>query len=146
MHAFFVGLRGEHGRTYWVAAVALMFLIGGIGVWYLNTLGRGGESSDDVIKRALALADPDSVAIKTKWVETVPDVDVSDLGSERRETFVRLINARSCDCGCGYTLGACRNFDPTCEFSGPIVQALLDSIRAGHTMDLDGLRPRSAAR
>jgi hypothetical protein len=26
------------------------------------------------------------------------------------------------------------------------VQALLDSIRAGHTMDLDGLRPRPAAR
>jgi hypothetical protein len=132
----------EAGRVHWVAGVALLFLAAGLAVWFMNTSGGSGSRSDEVIDQALSLANPDSVAIKTKWVETVPDVDTSDLDPDGQEAFVRLVNARYCDCGCGYTLGACRNFDPTCEFSGPIVEALLDSLRAGHAMSVEGLRPR----
>ena len=39
------GIRGEHGRTFWVAAVALLFLAGGLGTWYLSTSGRGGRGA-----------------------------------------------------------------------------------------------------
>jgi hypothetical protein len=59
--------------------------------------------------------------------------------------FLRLVNTRFCTCDCGYTLGACRNFDTTCEVSGPIVAALLDSVRAGHAFSVEGLRERPAA-
>jgi hypothetical protein len=125
-----------------VPIAALLILAAGLAALYFSLAGQGSRQSQDVVNQALALVDPDSLAIKTKWVETAPDTDVSDLNPDQHEAFVRLLNARFCDCGCGYTLGACRNFDPTCEFSGPIMETLLDSLRAGHAMSLEGLRPR----
>lgn len=132
----------EAGRTTVIAAIGLLLVVGAAAAWYFTSTAPKSTRADEVVERALALADPDSTSIKTKWVESVPELDVSDLTPDKNEVFVRFINARYCDCGCGYTLGACQNFDPTCEFSGPIVQALADSIRAGHITSVTGLRPR----
>lgn len=139
-----VGLEGrsQAGRTTVIAAIVLLLAVGGAIAWYSMSTAPKSTRADDVVDRALALADPDSTSIKTKWVESVPEFDVTGLTPAQHEVFVRFINARFCDCGCGYTLGACQNFDPTCEFSGPLVEALADSIRAGHLTRVTGLRPR----
>ncbi len=139
---------GQSGRaSLAVLAVFVAVLLAGLVTWWRST-HRATEppsvpaAPEEAIGLALGAAEPDSTAIKTKWVETVPDLDLTALDPGRRETFVRFINARFCECGCGYTLGACRNFDPTCEYSGPLVAALFDSVRAGARFDLAGLRPR----
>lgn len=136
--------RGRASTAF--AAVVLVALAAGVFVWWRFTRPEPPPPAPlpppEVVARALAEAEADSLALKTKWVETVPEIELDALDPATRETFVRFVNARSCECGCGYTLGACRNFDPTCPYSGPLVEALLDSIRAGHPFDLEGLRPR----
>lgn len=109
----------------------------------------GGESAavpetgeiEDPVTRALRLAGIDSTR-KNEWVDDVPGVDVAMLGDARRERFVRLANTERCPCGCGFTLAACRRFDPTCEDSAPRVAALFDSVAAGHYDRATGLRAR----
>lgn len=142
---------GERGRaTFAAAVVALLALGAGIAAWWQLTRQATPAPTPvpqpGMVERALAEAEADSIALKTRWVETVPETDLSALDPAQRESFVRLVNARFCECGCGYTLGACRNFDPTCPYSGPLVGALLDSIRAGHEFDLEGIRARPRAR
>jgi len=144
------GLASERGRaSLAITVVALLALGGGVAAWWQFTHRPAPRAPElpppDVVERALERAEADSLALKMKWVETVPDLDTSALDGTQRETFVRFINARFCECGCGYTLGACRNFDTTCPYSGPLVSALYDSIRAGHAFDLDGIRPRPSA-
>lgn len=141
---------GERGRVNVVfVMLALIVLVAVIGTWWPLVHRAAPRAPElpppDVVERALARAEADSLALKTKWVESVPDADDSGLDAAQHETFVRFLNARFCECGCGYTLGACRNFDPTCPYSGPLVTALLDSIRAGAPLDLEGIRPRPAA-
>jgi len=141
---------GERGRASAAfAAVVLLAFAAGVFAWWQFTRPEPPPATPlpppEAVKRALAEAEADSLALKTKWVETVPEIDLAVLDPAGRETFVRLINARFCECGCGYTLGACRNFDPTCPYSGPLVEALVDSIRAGHPLDLEGIRPRPRA-
>lgn len=143
------GAPGERGRTSGVFAVIVLLALGaGMFAWWRFTRPAAPPVSPlpppEAIERALAEAEADSLALKTKWVETVPEIDPASLDPGERETFVRFVNARFCECGCGYTLGACRNFDPTCPYSGPLVEALLDSIRTGHPFEVDGLRPRPA--
>jgi hypothetical protein len=135
------------GRAPVAVLGALLVLATGLTAWWQfgyqpEPPARLNIPPRDVIERALAQAAADSLALKTRWVESVPDLDLDDLDEDRREVFLRLVNARACECGCGYTLGACRNYDPDCEFSGPLARALLDSIRAGHAFPLDGIRPR----
>ncbi len=74
---------------------------------------------------------PGSEEDKSRWVDVVKGFDYSDLAPSRRKAFIRYANAQRCTCGCGYTLAGCRTYDPTCPVSGPRVQALLDSVRAG---------------
>lgn len=142
------GVRGQSGRVgVAVLIVFVVVLAAGLGTWWRSTHRETAPPAvpiapDDAIEQALDRAEPDSSAIKTQWVESVPDLDLSALDPNQRETFVRFINARFCECGCGYTLGACRNFDPTCEYSGPLTAALYDSVKAGYKFDLTGLRPR----
>lgn len=81
-----------------------------------------------VVERALALA-----ADTTKrhaWVDAVPGIDDAGLSPGARAAFIRLANAERCTCGCGFTLAACRVYDPSCEVSLPLVRALLDSVAA----------------
>ena len=80
-----------------------------------------------------------------RWVDEIPGIDVADLGPERREIFIRFANAQRCTCGCGYTLAGCRVYDSTCEVSLPLVEALLDSVRAGHIRTAEGIRPLARA-
>lgn len=102
-----------------------------------------GEPEDE-ITRALRLAGVDSTK-KNEWVDEVPHVDLAGLPAARVEVFLRFANARRCTCGCGFTLAACRRFDPTCEVSGPLVEALLDSVARGLVANTDGLRERPVA-
>lgn len=84
---------------------------------------------------------------KDQWVDELTRVDLAALGPERGELFLRFANTRRCTCGCGFTLAACQVYDPSCEVSGPIVDALLDSVSRGLLADARGLRerPRPAA-
>lgn len=98
---------------------------------------------DDPVQRALRLAGVDSTK-KEAWVDEIPGADVSGLDAAQQVAFVRFANAQRCSCGCGFTLAACRRYDPTCEVSGPRVQALLDSVARGLVSDVRGLRERPA--
>lgn len=147
----------ESGRVPWAALVALVALLSGLGVWISHWRAAQPpapeapapaaaleEPADDVVDRALALAG-DSTAIKRRWMEDLRGVELADLSPERREIALRFANARACTCGCGFTLAACRTYDPTCEISLPLTQALVDSVRAGTLSDVRGLRPRPAS-
>lgn len=79
---------------------------------------------------------------KNEWVEEIPGADLVALDPVRAEIFLRFANARRCTCGCGFTLAACRQFDPSCEVSSPLAAALLDSVTRGEVADTRGLRPR----
>jgi len=104
------------------------------------------EAGDEVVDQALLqIPGADSTFIKTRWMDVVPGPDIADFSDAQREVFLRHANARPCTCGCGYTLAACRSYDPTCPVSGPIVEALADSVRAGHIRSAEGLRTRPEA-
>jgi len=81
---------------------------------------------------------------KNAWVEEIPGADLTGLDPVRAEIFLRFANARRCTCGCGFTLAACRQYDPSCEVSTPLAAALLDSVTRGEVADTRGLRPRPA--
>ena len=98
-------------------------------------------ASEDVVARALRLARIDE-GEKTRWVEELSDPDPSTLPAGPREVFLRIANTRSCTCGCGFTLAACRRFDDQCEFSGPRARALFDSVRTGRIRSAEGYRDR----
>ena len=142
----------QTGRASWIALVAFVALAVGIGIaWQQSRPLRpveppvpGGESGNRAIDQALEGAAPsiDSTAIKQRWVEEVPGVDVSGLDAGHLELFLRHANAGQCTCGCGYTLAGCRASDMTCDVSGGRLQALLDSIRAGHITSARGIRAR----
>lgn len=100
---------------------------------------------DDPVTRSLRMAEPDSTAIKQRWVEEIPNLDVSMLDPTQLETFVRFANAEQCTCGCGFTLAACRAYDATCDASGPRVEALRDSVAKGLVKLRKGLRERPSA-
>ena len=102
------------------------------------------EPEGDVVARALELAHADS-SHKETWVDELPDLELASLSAPARETFLRIANGRRCDCGCGYTLAACRRFDSTCDVSGPRARALFDSVHAGRIRDATGFRVRPVA-
>lgn len=149
-------LRDPSGRIRWIAIVAVAGLVAGLSAawWYArpprprpapSAPDKGAsqpEMPDDAIHRGLKRAADDSTAIKARWVDEVPGFDLAGLDSARREVFVRFANAERCTCGCGYTLAACRAFDSSCEVSGPRVQTLLDSVRAGRIRSTAGIRKR----
>jgi hypothetical protein len=102
------------------------------------------DPAGDVVARALDIARGDSTH-KEQWVDEIPDLELAALPGPARETFLRIANGRRCDCGCGYTLAACRRFDSTCDVSGPRARALFDSVRTGQLSDAGGFRERPAA-
>ena len=102
------------------------------------------EPEGDVVARALDIARGDSTH-KEAWVDEIPDLELAALSMPARETFLRIANGRRCDCGCGYTLAACRRFDSTCDVSGPRAKALFDSVLAGDITSAAGFRERPAA-
>lgn len=103
--------------------------------------GLDADTGEDVVARALRLAAIDT-SRKNRWVDDIPDLELASLTPAQRETFLRIANARRCDCGCGFTLAGCRRFDSECDKSGPRAQALFDSVRAGRITSADGFRER----
>jgi len=142
-------------RTRWIgfAAFAVLAVLIAVGVWRSRaprpTETADVNPSDEVIAQALRQARGDTAAAadsgaaddKSRWMPEVKGFDVSDLTVERREMFVRFANAQRCTCGCGYTLAGCRTYDPTCPVSGPRVEKLLDSLRAGRYSSPGRARP-----
>lgn len=139
-------------RLFIVLGVVLMAILAGLVLRgsFSQPVREAGENAapeevaGDVVQRALALADPDSTLQKTRWVDEIPDLALASLEPKAREVFLRIANGRSCTCGCGYTLAACRRFDTECPVSGPRAQALFDSVKAGQIRSADGFRERAA--
>ena len=101
----------------------------------LDAAPAAEDSSDSVIDRALAQVPVDSTELRNRWLDEVRFADVSSLDEKQRDLFVRVANTRRCSCGCGFTLATCRAYDTTCPVSGPHVDALIDSVRAGQVPD-----------
>jgi len=100
------------------------------------------RADDRAVEQALEMASRSVASRDTnRWVDEVKGVDITGLDGRRREAFLRFANAERCTCGCGYTLAACRTYDPTCEVSLPLAVALLDSIR-GSGAAVDSRRGR----
>lgn len=132
-----------------VVLVALIVLAAGLAVWLSAarppapkavTPGVSAEPDSGVIARALQNAEPDSAAIKSRWIDELNGMDLSRLTPEKRTLFLRYANSERCTCGCGYTLAGCRQSDMDCNISGPHLAALLDSVRAGRIRSAAGLR------
>jgi hypothetical protein len=102
------------------------------------------DTGDAVIDQALGQipASADSAEIKARWMDDIKGIEIAALDDAQRDLFVRFANARRCTCGCGFTLAACRTYDPTCPVSEPILEALRDSITAGRIRSANGLRER----
>ncbi|HKQ58427.1 MAG TPA: hypothetical protein VJY35_11220 [Candidatus Eisenbacteria bacterium] len=101
------------------------------------------DTSERVIGQALEHAPPvDSTEYKQRWIDEVRNVDLAGLDARRVEIFIRHANAQQCTCGCGYTLAGCRASDMTCDVSGARLEALRDSVRAGHITSARGIRAR----
>jgi hypothetical protein len=140
--------------TRWIAAVAVLLLAAGLAAALLSRHGAQttAPESESVADRAGGgIEDPHAGIVdhheepeKTRWVSEVPGIDLADLDERRREIFLAAANTQFCDCGCGYTLAGCRVYDSTCDESGPRVEALLDSVRAGRYRTAEGLRPPPA--
>jgi len=142
-----------------ISFIAIAVLGVGIGAWFMSSrptpppsaprpssadIAEDSTLGDEIVDEALRQIPGfvDSTAFKSQWVEEIDGVDVSALGAEQLEYFVRSANAQRCTCGCGYTLAACRRFDTTCPISLPIVEALRDSVLAGYITTAAGLRER----
>jgi len=133
-------------RTPWIALIALVAFAGGLAVavgrWGDVRRVAGGAAAPAGAPSGAPAPDADSAALRVRWVDDVKGLEFADLDPRRREVFLRFANARSCTCGCGYTLAGCRAYDPTCEVSLPLAQALLDSVRSGAVSSARGLRER----
>jgi hypothetical protein len=148
--------------TRWIAGLAVLLLVGGLAAAVRSRrqaetatvpapAAPAAEASPEDEAPATEAAIPDDDvhrkaleghSDKSKWVEEVPGLDVSDLRPQQRDVFLSAANSQRCTCGCGYTLAGCRVYDSSCEKSGPRVAALLDSVRAGQVRDATGLRSR----
>lgn len=147
-------------RTRWIGIAALAVLGVAIAVGVRQaarsrvTPGANPNPPEEAIAQALRQARADSAALavsgtagdKSRWVAEVKGFDIADLSPGRRDMFVRFANAQRCTCGCGYTLAGCRTYDPTCPVSGPRVEKLLDSVRAGRYSGAVRARPKPARR
>ena len=142
--------------TLWIAIAAVAALAAGLAIaWRQAHIVRPqpmttpietpADTSEGVIDEALGQSPIDSVAFKSRWIDDLAELDLAGLDADRREILLRFANAERCTCGCGYTLATCRINDPTCPVSGPRVQRLLDSVRAGRVSD-QPLRSRQASR
>ena len=61
----------------------------------------------------------------------IPGLDLSGLTAAQRETALQRLNEEMCDCGCGLTLAQCRINDPSCGFSLPLAEELVEAIVNG---------------
>ena len=146
----------ERGRVRWVGVVALAVLVAGVALAITQWRPlrpsiaprdvASPDTSDAVIDEALSQAPVDSAELKSRWMDEVKDIDVSMLTAKQLDIFVRYANAERCTCGCGFTLAACRTFDPTCPVSQPRVEALRDSVASGKIRNAVGLRQRPNSR
>lgn len=144
------------GRAHLIAVASLLIFAIGLTVWFTSfhhtsalppsAVGASPDTTTDAaINQALGAARVDSVAYKSRWLDQVPGIELASLQPKQRELFLRFANAERCTCGCGYTLATCRAADMTCDVSGPHLEALLDSVRAGRITSARGVRTRPSS-
>jgi len=153
-------LDDQRGRAPWIGALALAALVAGLLLAVQHWRPQSApdtapppvtmaDPKGDTLEQALRIARGDSASgepqPKDRWLNDLKGFNILDLSDTRRAALLRLANAERCTCGCGYTLAGCRAYDPTCPVSGPRVQRLLDSVRAGRVPD-QPLRARRASR
>jgi len=78
-------------------------------------------------EKALALSD------KPFYREGMSNVDFTGLSEADKERALQILNANSCDCGCGMTLAQCRVEDKTCPRSPVLAAAVVNAVRSGQT-------------
>jgi hypothetical protein len=147
----------ERRPTAWIGLATVTLLLVGLGLaarqWRLPRFGPPErtppveDAGDRVIDDALSQIPSavDSVALKSRWTDEIEGLELTQLSPERREIFLRFANAERCTCGCGYTLAACRVYDPNCPSSPKRVEALLDSVRKGLIRRASGVRERPSS-
>ncbi len=147
---------GRVNRSALIGLIAVLVLLVGLAVWWkqFHREAPAGPPSSaevasppaDVVAQAMKNAPPvapvDSAAIKARWQDEVRGADLGGLDAKQQEVFLRFANAERCTCGCGYTLAGCKASDMSCEVSGGMIDALLDSIRAGKIKTARGIRGR----
>jgi protein-disulfide isomerase len=66
-----------------------------------------------------------------KNVETLPDVDLTNLTAAQKATALKILRDHGCSCGCNMKVAECRVVDPNCSFSKGLAAAIIDAIRQG---------------
>src|SRR5437667_4830064 len=108
-----MGRGSERGRAPWVLIVAVAALVAGVAVamsqWRAQHAGPAAppagvevpapDTGETVIGEALAQIPVDSTALKNRWLDEVPGVDVSALSLPQRALFLRAANSYRCTCG-----------------------------------------------
>jgi len=59
----------------------------------------------------------------------LPGIDVTGLDAERLQLLLIQSKNQQCLCHCGFTLSECRQKDPNCPRSGPILESMVRSYR-----------------
>jgi len=60
----------------------------------------------------------------------IPGLDLTTLTPAQRQTALQRLNEEMCNCGCGLTLAQCRINDPSCGFSLPLAEQVVEQVVA----------------
>jgi hypothetical protein len=63
----------------------------------------------------------------------LPDVDLSGLTHTQKVQALKLLNTKTCDCGCKLTVANCRVNDTTCPISKVTADKIVNDFRAAGT-------------
>jgi len=74
-----------------------------------------------------------ATAPRTQFRENLAGVDFTGLDAAGKERALDLMNAQSCDCGCGMTIAQCRVQDPSCGHSPKLAAAIVAGVKAGNS-------------
>src|SRR5688572_22974145 len=85
-----------------------------------------------------------------QYREGLAGVDFSALNATQKEAALDMLNANSCDCGCGMTIAQCRVEDKTCGRSPELARTVVDAVKAGKNATavaaaLQALKPAAQA-
>ena len=71
-------------------------------------------------------------SVSTKWYDSIPGLDLQQLGPAVRAEALQRINREPCTCSCKLSLAQCRHTDPTCKISLPLCSGILAELQKLH--------------